>query len=113
MRRTTRSISRSNCIAQAIRCNQANPDYFSSLGALLARRDRLDEAFKSYDLALKLKPDFVEVWIALGDLLQRQQGLQQALLAYEHVLTLDAGHAGAAEKARAAVADAATLRGGR
>src|SRR5690242_163740 len=85
-------------VAQAIRNNQTDPEYFSNLGTLLARCDRFDEAFKSFDLALKLKPDFVEVWIALGDLLQQQQQMQEALLAYNHVLSLDQRNVEAAGK---------------
>ena len=58
------------------------------------RRERLDEALKSYDLALKLKPDFADVWVRLGDLLQKQKRSEESLLTYDHALKLDPGHAG-------------------
>ena len=98
MRRTTSSISRSNASRRRSGATSRIP-YFSSLGALLARRDRLDEAFKSYDLALKLKPDFVEVLDRAWRSPAATAGFSSSAGAYEHVLTLDAGHAGAAEKA--------------
>jgi len=85
-------------VARAIRHNQTNPDYFCSLGALLAGCGRFDEAFKSYDLALKLKPDFVEAWTGLGDLLQRQGRVEEALRGYDHALSLDPRQVEAAEK---------------
>ena len=86
-------------IAQAIRHDRTRPDYFSNLGKLLALRQRFDEALKSYDIALNLRPDWVEVWMALGDLLQRQSRFTEALLTYDHALKLDPNQAAAAEKA--------------
>src|SRR5579872_1453473 len=42
--------------AMAIRQNPDVADYFSNLGAVLQQQGRLDEAIKSYDRALVLKP---------------------------------------------------------
>jgi tetratricopeptide (TPR) repeat protein len=86
-------------IAKAIGSNSNVPDYFSNLGILLGRQGRFEEAFKSYDLALKLKPDFVAVWIRLGDLLQNQRRFDEALLTYDHALILDPRNAEAASQA--------------
>ncbi len=85
-------------IAQAIRIEQTNPDYFLNLGRLLTHRARFDEALTSFDIALKLRPDFVAAWLALGDGLQKQQRFQDALLAFDHGLKLDPRNAAAAEK---------------
>ena len=52
-------------IVQAIRVEQTNPDYFLNLGRLLTHRARFDEALTSFDIALKLRPDFVAAWLAL------------------------------------------------
>jgi tetratricopeptide (TPR) repeat protein len=85
-------------IAQAIRNNPANPEYFSNLGTLLQRQGKIDEAFKSYDIALKLKPDFAVVWIKLGDLLFSQKRIDEALLTYDHAFSLDSLNPEAARK---------------
>src|ERR1700738_1458519 len=83
-------------IAQAIRHNPNNPDYFSNFGTVLQRHGRLEEAIESYAQALTIKPDFVEAWIKLGHLLQKQKRFDEALLAYDRLLTIDPRHAEAA-----------------
>jgi len=92
-------------IAEAIRLNPNEPDYFSDLGSLLQRQDRLDEALRSYDLALQIKPDFVDVWINMGDVLQRQSRFDEALLTFDHALRLDQTSAKAARKSAALLLD--------
>jgi tetratricopeptide (TPR) repeat protein len=92
-------------IAEAIRNDQTKPDYFSNLGTLLALRERFEEALKSYDLSLKLKPDAGEVWIRLGDLLRRQDRFDEALLTYDHARALGPRHVEAANKAGALLLD--------
>lgn len=86
-------------IAQAIRIDQRNSDYFFNLATLLAKAGRLEEALKSCDLALRLKPDFARAWIKLGDLLRQQRRGEEALLAYRRASSLDPSDAEAAEKA--------------
>src|ERR1700744_1717016 len=46
-------------MAQSVRSDPSNPEYFSNLGTLLQRQGRFDDAFKCYDLALRFKPDSV------------------------------------------------------
>ena len=42
-------------VVKAIKIDQTVADYFSESAVLMQRQNRFDEAFKSYDLALKLK----------------------------------------------------------
>ncbi len=56
--------------AQAIRQNPNVSDYFSNLAAALEHRGRLDEAIKSLDRALTLKPDRADIWYRMGLLLE-------------------------------------------
>src|ERR1700749_2638636 len=48
--------------AMAIRQNPDVPDYFSNLATALQRRERFDEAIKSYDRALMLNPGRIDIW---------------------------------------------------
>ena len=56
--------------AQAIRQNPDVSDYFSNLAAALEHRGRIDEAIKSLDRALMLKPDRADIWYRMGLLLE-------------------------------------------
>jgi tetratricopeptide (TPR) repeat protein len=64
--------------AQAIGRDPNVADYFSNLATALGNRGRLAEAIKSLDRALVLKPDWAEVWLRMGMLLQHQDLLRQA-----------------------------------
>jgi predicted TPR repeat methyltransferase len=80
-------------IASAIRCNPGNHEYFLNLGELLREQNKLDEARKSFDIAIKLAPNRAAPWIKLGNLLRQQRRYDEVLLSYEHALTLDPGNA--------------------
>jgi tetratricopeptide (TPR) repeat protein len=84
-------------IARAI-ARDPKPDYLASLGTILSRQGRHEEALKAFDKAIQLKPDDAALWKQLGDeLLQRQQN-DHALLSFQHVLKLDPRHQDAAYK---------------
>ena len=72
---------------------------FSGLGSYLARQGQFAEALKSYEVALKLKPDGAGIWVGIGDLQRQQKRFQEALLAYDHALSLDPRHLDAVDKA--------------
>jgi tetratricopeptide (TPR) repeat protein len=86
-------------MVRAIRIDQGNPLYFSGFGACLARQGRFAEALKSYEVALKLKPECADIWVGIADLQRQQKRFQEALLAYDHALSLDPRHLDAADKA--------------
>jgi tetratricopeptide (TPR) repeat protein len=92
-------------VVQASRIDQGNPEYFSSLGTLLANRGQFAEALKSYEIALKLKPDGAEIWVRIGDLQRQQKRFQEALLAYDRALSLDPRHFDAADKSGSLLID--------
>jgi tetratricopeptide (TPR) repeat protein len=68
--RTNRPDLAVDLIASAIRCNPNNHEYFLNLGELLRDQNKLDDARKSFDIAIKLAPNLAAGWIKLGNLLQ-------------------------------------------
>jgi tetratricopeptide (TPR) repeat protein len=65
-------------------------EYLASLGKTLKQQERFEEAFKACDKAVQLKPDDPELWYSLGNVLIDLKRLDDALLAFKHILTLDA-----------------------
>jgi tetratricopeptide (TPR) repeat protein len=78
-------------IARAIR-QEPKAEYLSSLGTTLQRQGRFEEALKVLDKAVQLKPEDVELWINLGNVLADLERPADALLAFQHVLKLDPLH---------------------
>src|SRR5579862_4693788 len=74
------------------------PDYIASLGAVLLKLGRHDEALKALDKALQIKPDDAALWKQLGDALLELQRYDQALLSLQHALKLDRRQQDAAYK---------------
>jgi tetratricopeptide (TPR) repeat protein len=68
---------------------QPKVEYVSSLGTALRRLGRLEEASKAFDKAVELKPDDVQGWNNLADVLFELQRTDIALLTYRHVLKLN------------------------
>ena len=78
-------------LTRAIRQNP-KPEYLSSLGKTLRHQDRFEEALKTYDKAVQLKPDDAELWHDLGNVLADLKRPDDALLTFQHVLTLNPEH---------------------
>jgi predicted TPR repeat methyltransferase len=93
--RTSRPDLAVDLIASAIRCNPNNHEYFLNLGGLLRDQNKLEDARKSFDIAIKLAPDLAAPWFKLGNLLEVQGRRDEALLTYEHAFTLDPNNADA------------------
>src|SRR5665213_650400 len=74
---------------------QPKVEYVSSLGTALQRLGRLEEASKAFDKAVQLRPDHVQGWNNLADVLFELQRTDTALLTYRHALKLNPrdGHA--------------------
>ena len=67
-------------------------EYLSSLGAVLQRLGRGDEALKAFDKAVQLKPDDAGLWTSLGAALDESRRPSEALLCFQHALKLDPRH---------------------
>ncbi len=67
----------------------SNADYASSLGVALQRLGRREGALQAFERAIELKPDSVQNWKNLANLLFELQSTNEALLAYRKVLSLD------------------------
>ena len=50
------------------------------------RKERFDEAIKSYRTAIRLKPDYAEAYYNLGILYQKQSRFEEAVISYQAVL---------------------------
>lgn len=75
-------------IAQAIR-RDPQPIYLSTLGSTLQRQRRFEEALKTFDKAIQLKPDDAKMWIRLGKVLIDLDRMNEALQSFQQALKLD------------------------
>ncbi len=73
-------------VNKLIRDNNATNLY--NQGNTLYELNRYQEAFRAYDQALELDPDYVEAWKGQGDSLQGLQREEEALEAYEQAIQL-------------------------
>lgn len=78
-------------IARAIR-QAPKAEYLASLGTTLQQQGRLEEALKTLDKAVQLKPDDAGLWINLGTVLADLGRPTDALLTFQHALQLDPRH---------------------
>jgi tetratricopeptide (TPR) repeat protein len=84
-------------ISRAIK-QEPKPEYLTSLGNTLLKQGRHEEALKSFDKAVQLRPDRAELWKNLGDVLQKLERPDEALLSFQHALKLDPHNCEAADK---------------
>jgi tetratricopeptide (TPR) repeat protein len=84
-------------LARAIR-QDPQPVYLSSLGMALQRQGRHEEALKTFDKAVQLKPDDAELWINLGNVLVELDRPSEAVLGFQHALKLNPSRWEAANK---------------
>jgi tetratricopeptide (TPR) repeat protein len=95
-------------IARAMR-RDPQPRYLLSLGIVLRRQERLEEALKTFDKVVQLKPDATEAWKHLGGILVDLKCPDEALLSFQHVLKLDARDWEAADKCASLLLQAGRL----
>ena len=84
-------------ISRAIK-QELKPEYLTSLGNTLLKQGRGEEALKTFDKAVQLRPDSAELWKNLGDALAKLERPDEALLTYQHALKLDPHNSEAADK---------------
>ena len=65
-----------------------NPQLSYSLGLNLHKLGKLDEALLEYKKATRLKPDYVEAHIRIGDILIAQDKVGEVELRYKRIITL-------------------------
>jgi len=85
-------------IARAIR-QDPQPKYLSTLGNTLLLQRRFEEALKTFDKAIQLKPDDAKLWTSLGKVLIDLDRLTEALPSFEQALRLDPCNWDAADRA--------------
>ena len=74
-------------------------EYLATLGTVLLKAGRLDEALRVFDKAVQLTPDDAELWRQMADALVRAKRMSDALLCFRRTLELDPQNADAAYKA--------------
>jgi tetratricopeptide (TPR) repeat protein len=84
-------------LARAIR-QDPQPVYLTSLGTALQKQGRHEEALKTFDKAVQLKPDDAELWINLGNVLVELDRPTEAVLGFQHALKLNPSRWEAANK---------------
>jgi cytochrome c-type biogenesis protein CcmH/NrfG len=84
-------------ISRAIR-QEPKPEYLTSLGTALLHQGRGEEALKTFDKAVQLRPDCAESWKNLGDVLLKLERPDEALLSFQHALKLDPHNSEAAAR---------------
>ncbi|MEY2857965.1 MAG: hypothetical protein RLZZ74_2277, partial [Cyanobacteriota bacterium] len=80
--------------AQALALNQRLPQAHKLMGDALQRTDKAKEAIGYYREAIKLQPNFVEVYANLGTLYLQQQQYQLGINYYQQALKLDPNFTG-------------------
>nr|WP_213741244.1 tetratricopeptide repeat-containing glycosyltransferase family protein [Bradyrhizobium sp. dw_411] len=78
-------------IAQAIR-QDPKSIYLWSLGTVLRKQGRNEEALKIFDKAVQLEPANAELWTNLGHVLMELERPADALLSFRHATTLNPDH---------------------
>jgi tetratricopeptide (TPR) repeat protein len=84
-------------ISRAIRC-EPKPAYLNSLGIVLLRLGRSEDAVKAFDKAVQLKPDGAQAWRHLGYVLSDLGRSADGVLCLQHALRLDPENWSEAEK---------------
>jgi tetratricopeptide (TPR) repeat protein len=84
-------------LVRAIR-QDPKPEYLSSLGTTLQQQGRHEEALKTFDKAVQLRPDDAELWRNLGHALAEAKRPLDAVLALQHALKLDPNNWDAADR---------------
>lgn len=80
--------------AQALALNQQLPQAHKLMGDALQKTDKAKEAMGYYREAIKLQPNFVEVYANLGTLYVQQQQYQLGINCYQQALKLDPNFTG-------------------
>jgi len=75
-------------IARAIQ-QDPQPKYLSTLGNTLHLQRRFEEALKTFDKAIQLRPDDAKLWVGLGKVLTDLERMTEALQSFEQALKLD------------------------
>ena len=84
-----RQDAAADLIRKAILSNARNPAYHNSLGEVFRAQGHPAEARRSYQRALKLKPDYAEARCNLGVALQQEGKTAQAIECYRQALRLN------------------------
>jgi tetratricopeptide (TPR) repeat protein len=96
-------------ISRAIK-QEPKPEYLTTLGNTLLKQGRGEEALKTFDKAVQLRPDSAELWKNLGDALVKLERPDEALLSFQHALKLDPHNSEAADKSASLVSELSRLK---
>src|SRR6478672_7259163 len=79
-------------IRRALQQN-GQPNYFFSLGIVFHNHCKLDEAVAAYRQAIRIKPDYAEVHLNLGNALKERGSLDDAVAAYRQAIAIKPNYA--------------------
>jgi tetratricopeptide (TPR) repeat protein len=71
---------------------------------------RREEALKTFDRAVQLRPDSAELWKNLDDVLTETGATDEALLGFQHALKLDPHNSEATDKSASLLSELSRLK---
>jgi tetratricopeptide (TPR) repeat protein len=93
----------SGAVALYKKINTLDPQYtdgYYNLGLLYLDMDSLDQAYRSFDLAVKVAPTYAEAYYHRGIVAEKKGDIAQAKADFDNVLRLDSNFASAQEAVR-------------
>jgi tetratricopeptide (TPR) repeat protein len=80
-------------ISKAILINPNNSSFYSNLGHVLKKINKIEDALFSYDKAISLKPDYAEAYHNRGIVLKELNKIEEALSDYDKAISLKPDYA--------------------
>jgi ADP-heptose:LPS heptosyltransferase len=80
-------------ISKAILINPNNSSFYSNLGHVLKKINKIEDALFSYDKAISLKPDYAEAYHNRGVVLKELNKIEEALSDYDKAISLKPDYA--------------------
>ena len=68
---------------------EAKPQYLFTLGSVLRQQKQLEEALAAFEHAARLKPQAVDIWRAVANVMVDLNRIDRAIAAYRHVVKLN------------------------
>ena len=82
-------------IRQAIFIEPTKENYLNTYGVILRKNKRTEQAIRSYDLVIKLQPDFPDVYYNCGNALNELDRKSEAVERFKKCIQLNPSHASA------------------
>ena len=82
-------------IREAVFTDPTKENYLNTYGVILRKNNRFEQAVRSYELVIKLKPDFADVYYNCGNVLNELERKEEAIQRFKKCLEINPSHASA------------------